>query len=610
MTQDQMLIFGIIALALVMFIMDKWRYDIVALFILFLSVVVGVVPAKDAFTGFSDPVVITVAAILIISAAVGRSGFINWVLKIMSGFIDKPRLQIAILVTMVIILSGFMNNVGALAVFLPIALSFARKANRSPSELLMPLSFGSLLGGLVTLIGTPPNLLISNIRQEMVGKPYEMFDFAPVGIGICVFGILYLSFAWILLPKDRRGQTAPEDQFEINDYVSEVRVPAESPLIGQTVYKTEEMVEGDLQIIGIIKNDRDRVFANARRIIREDDHLILRCDPMTLKSFVDKGKVELAGIDKTENDEENAEAMEEAVVEKKQIKLTSEDITVVEAVITKGSDLINTTPRNISLRSNFGINLLAVKGQSGNVRDRLKDVRFREGDVVVFQGAVETMPEMLKELGCLPLAERNLQLGRPSTLLMPIFILLGAVILTVAGVLPISIAFLGGVILIAVLKIMRLNELYEAIDWPVIMLLGAMMPVTQALQTTGGTEILAQLIADITDGLSGPILLGAIMIASMMVTPFLNNAAAVLLMGPIAGTLAMKLGMNVDPFLMAVAVGTSCDFLTPIGHQSNTLVMGPGGYKFNDYWRLGLPLSILVVVIGVPLIMWIWPITG
>lgn len=610
MTQDQMLIFGIIALALVMFIMDKWRYDIVALFILFLSVVAGVVPAKDAFTGFSDPVVITVAAILIISAAVGRSGFINWVLRIMSGFIDKPRLQIAIMVTMVIILSGFMNNVGALAVFLPIALSFARKANRSPSELLMPLSFGSLLGGLVTLIGTPPNLLISNIRQEMVGKPYEMFDFAPVGIGICVFGILYLSFAWILLPKDRRGQTAPEDQFEINDYVSEVRVPAESPLIGQTVYKTEEMVEGDLQIIGIIKNDRDRVFANARRIIREDDHLILRCDPMTLKSFVDKGKVELAGIDKTENDEENAEAMEEAVVEKKQIKLTSEDITVVEAVITKGSDLINTTPRNISLRSNFGINLLAVKGQSGNVRDRLKDVRFREGDVVVFQGAVETMPEMLKELGCLPLAERNLQLGRPSTLLMPIFILLGAVILTVAGVLPISIAFLGGVILIAVLKIMRLNELYEAIDWPVIMLLGAMMPVTQALQTTGGTEILAQLIANITEGLSGPILLGAIMIASMMVTPFLNNAAAVLLMGPIAGTLAMKLGMNIDPFLMAVAVGTSCDFLTPIGHQSNTLVMGPGGYKFNDYWRLGLPLSILVVVIGVPLIMWIWPITG
>ncbi|PZP57378.1 MAG: SLC13 family permease [Micavibrio aeruginosavorus] len=610
MTQDQMLIFGIIALALVLFIIDKWRYDIVALFILFLSVVVGVVPAKEAFTGFSDPVVITVAAILIISAAVGRSGFINWVLKIMSGFIDKPRLQIAILVTMVVVLSAFMNNVGALAVFLPIALSFARKAQRSPSELLMPLSFGSLLGGLITLIGTPPNLLIANIREEMVGEPYKMFDFAPVGIGICAAGILYLSVAWVLLPKDRRGQTAPEDQFEINDYVSEVKVPPESPIIGQTVSQAEEMVDGDLQIIGIIKNDRDRVFANARRIIRADDHLILRCDPMTLKGFVDKAKLELAGIDKSANDEENAEALQEAVLEKKQVKLTSEDITVVEAVITKGSDLINTTPRNISLRSNFGINLLAVKGQSGNVRDRLKDVRFREGDVVVFQGAVETMPEMLKELGCLPLAERNLQLGRPSTLLMPIFILLGAVILTVSGVLPISIAFLGGVILIAVLKIMRLNELYEAIDWPVIMLLGAMIPVTQALQTTGGTEILAQLIADVSDGFSGPALLVVIMVVSMMVTPFLNNAAAVLLMAPIAGTLALKLGMNIDPFLMAVAVGTSCDFLTPIGHQSNTLVMGPGGYKFNDYWRLGLPLSILVVVIGVPLIMWIWPITG
>ncbi len=610
MTQDQMLIFGIIALALVLFIMDKWRYDIVALFILFLSVVVGVVPAKEAFTGFSDPVVITVAAILIISAAVGRSGFINWVLKLMSGVIDKPKLQIAMLVTMVVILSAFMNNVGALAVFLPIALSFAKKAQRSPSELLMPLSFGSLLGGLITLIGTPPNLLISNIREEMVGKPYAMFDFAPVGIGICAAGILYLSVGWVLLPKDRRGQVAPEDQFEINDYVSEVRVPPDSPLIGQTVSKCEELVDADLQIIGIIKNDRDRVFANPRRIIREDDHLILRCDPVTLKNFVDKAKVELAGVEKSADDEEHAEAIEEAVIEKKQVKLTSEDITVVEAVITKGSDLINTTPRLISLRSRFGINLLAVKGQSGNVRDRLKDIRFREGDVVVFQGAVETMPEMLKELGCLPLAERNLQLGRPSTLLMPIIILLAAVGLTVAGVLPISIAFLGGVIAIAVMKIMRLNELYDAIDWPVIMLLGAMIPVTEALQTTGGTEILAQLIAGVSEGLSGPALLATVMVISMMVTPFLNNAAAVLLMAPIAGTLAMKLGMNVDPFLMAVAVGTSCDFLTPIGHQSNTLVMGPGGYKFNDYWRLGLPLSILVVVIGVPLIMWIWPITG
>lgn len=600
MTQDQIIIFSIIALALVLFVADRWRYDIVALFILFVSVVSGVVPAKEAFTGFSDPVVITVAAILIISAAVGRSGFINWVLKILSGFIDKPRLQITLLVTMVIILSAFMNNVGALAIFLPVAMTFARKANRSPSELLMPLSFGSLLGGLITLIGTPPNLLISNIREELTGKPYEMFDFAPVGLGVCAIGILYLSFAWVLLPKDRRGQKSAEDQFEINDYVSEVHVPAGSPLTGLPVSKIEDSVDGDLQIIGIIKNDRDRVFPSARKIIREGDHLIVRCDPITLKTFIDKNKLELEGS-KTSEGEEG---------EVKKIPLTTEDICVVEAVIMRESDLINSTPRQMSLRSRFGINLLAVRGQSGKLRDRLKDVTFCEGDVVVFQGPIETVPETLKELGCLPLAERNLQLGRPSTMFMPIVILLGAVVLTVANILPISIAFLGGVILIAVLKIMRLNELYQAIDWPVIMLLGAMIPVTEALQTTGGTELIASGIAGLSEGLTGPALLVLIMVASMMVTPFLNNAAAVLLMGPIAGTLAIKLGMNVDPFLMAVAVGASCDFLTPIGHQSNTLVMGPGGYKFNDYWRLGLPLSILVVVIGVPLIMWIWPITG
>ena len=603
MTQDQILIFGIIALALVLFIMDRWRYDIVALFILFLSVVAGVVPAKEAFTGFSDPVVITVAAILIISAAVGRSGFINWVLKILSKFIDKPRLQIALLVTMVIVLSAFMNNVGALAIFLPVALTLARKANRSPSELLMPLSFGSLLGGLATLIGTPPNLLISNIREELTGKPYAMFDFAPVGVGICIAGILYLSFAWVLLPKDRRGQRAAEDQFEINDYISEVLVPEGSPLDGVNVSTAEDSIDGDLQIIGIIKDDLHRVFANARRIIRAGDHLIVRCDPVALKEFVDKYRLELAGSKSSETED-----AEDTEVPK--VALTTEDICVVEAVITRESELIGSTPRQMSLRTRYGFNLLAARGEGGKSRDRLRDVRFHEGDVVVFQGAVDTISETLKELGCLPLAERNLQLGRPSTMVMPVLILLGAVALTVANILPISIAFLGAVILIAVMKIMRLNELYEAIDWPVIMLLGAMIPVTEALQTTGGTEIIASAIAGVSEGLTGPAILTVIMIASMMVTPFLNNAAAVLLMGPIAGTLAHKLGMNIDPFLMAVAVGTSCDFLTPIGHQSNTLVMGPGGYKFTDYWRLGLPLSILVVVIGVPLIMWIWPIQG
>lgn len=598
MTHDQIIVFCIIGLAIVLFVTDKIRYDIVALIVLFLAVVSGVVPAKEAFTGFSDPVVITVASILIISAAVGRSGFIHWVLKLLSGFIDKPRIQIAVLVSMVIVLSAFMNNVGALAIFLPIALSFARKANRSPSELLMPLSFGSLLGGLITLIGTPPNLLISNIREEMTGQAYNMFDFAPVGVGICAAGILYLSFAWVFLPKDRKGQSSAEDMFEIKDYVSEVKVGAESIFIGQKVSQIEDSIDGDLQIIGIVKKNKDRIFPSARKVVREGDSLIVRCDPMVLKTFVDKGKLELAGNDTSNDDlEEKPE----------QINLATDEVSVVEAVIMKGSELIHSTARQISLRSRFGVNLLAIRGQGTKIKDRLRDTVFHEGDVIVLQGPIETVPETLKELGCLPLAERNLLLGRPATMFLPLFILLVAVGLTVADVLPISIAFLGGVIAVALLKIMRLNELYEAIDWPVIILLGAMIPVTEALQTTGGTELLASAIANISESLSGPALLVVIMVASMLVTPFLNNAAAVLLMAPIAGALAVKLGMQVDPFLMAVAVGTSCDFLTPIGHQSNTLVMGPGGYKFNDYWRLGLPLSILVVVLGVPLIMWIWP---
>ena len=599
MTQEQITIFVIIGITLVLFITEKWRYDIVALFALFLSVVTGIVPAKEAFTGFSDPVVITVACILIISAAISRSGFINWVLKALSVTNNRPYLQVGALTAMVIILSAWMNNVGALAVFLPITLMLARKSDRPPSEMLMPLSFGSLLGGLITLIGTPPNLLISNIRQEMLGKPYEMFDFAPVGIGICVAGLLYLTFAWRILPKDRRGNASAEDKFEIKDYVSEIQVAEESLIVGRTISEIEDETEGDLQIIAVIKNDRDRVFPSARRIVRAGDHLIIRCDPIVLKGFVDKAKVNLAGGSKPEEAEADG-------VEKENL-LTADDLSVVEAVVMRDSDLRGQTARRMSLRSRYGLNLLAISGSASKASDRLRDTVFHEGDVVVFQGATDTIPETLKELGCLPLAERNLQLGRASVLFLPVLILIIAVGLTVAGVLPISIAFLGGVIAVAIMKIMRLNEMYEAIDWPVIILLGAMMPVASALQTTGGTDLIAGLVANVSQGLSGPYLIGIIIIASMIVTPFLNNAAAVLLMAPIAGGMAMKLGLNVDPFLMAVAVGTSCDFLTPIGHQSNTLVMGPGGYKFNDYWKLGLPLSILVVALGVPLILWAWP---
>lgn len=592
-TPDQITIFAIISVAVFLFIIEKWRYDVVSLLALFAAVVSGVVPAKDAFSGFADPVVVTVGAILVISAAISRSGAVDYVMRLLSHFAEKPKMQIFVMVGLVMVLSAFMNNVGALAIFLPIAITFAKRANRKPSELLMPLSFGSLLGGLVTLIGTPPNLLISRIRQDMVGTPYHMFDFAPVGLGICVFGLIYLCFGWRLLPKDRRGQPSAEEQFAIEDYLSEVEVGEDSKIIGKNILEIEQLYDVDFSIIGVIRNNHRRLAPSGRLKVIAGDVLLIESDPVALKALVDGSGVKLAGSKETET-----------------ITITSEEVGVVEAVVQVESQLIGLTPRQLHLRSRFSINLLAARQAGVTIKNRLRDIRFKEGDVVVLQGPMDAMAETLSELGCLPLAERSLQLGRKKFMFLPAVILAIAVAITIAGVLPISIAFLGAVLAIAMLRIMRLNEMYSAIDGSVLILLAAMIPVTNALQTTGGTELIASTIALVSNGLSGPVLIGLIITVSMIVTPFLNNAAAVLLMAPIAGALAMKLGLNIDPFLMAVAIGTSSDFLTPIGHQSNTLVMGPGGYKFTDYWRLGLPLSILIVVVGTPLILMFWPLHG
>lgn len=589
MTQDQILTFAVIGITVALFVWNRWRFDIVAMASLFAAVLVGIVPADKAFTGFSDPVVVTVACILVLSTAISRSGFIDQALKLLSRFTTMPNMQMILMVGMVMVLSSFMNNVGALAVFLPIALTFAKKAGRSPSDFLMPMAFGSLLGGLVTLIGTPPNLMISDIRRDFVGAPYQMFDFAPVGLGLCAVGLIYLLFGWRLIPKDRRGQAAPEDRFTIEDYVSEISVDADSTLIGKTVREIENFIEGELSVIGVLRSGYRNLTPSGLLKIRESDVLIIKTDPVTLKNVVDNGKVSLIGS--KEIDDES---------------FKSDESGTVEAVVMAGSELINFSPRDLQLRRRFSINLLAVRQSDQKKQKRLSNVKFEEGDVIVLQGNLETMAQTLQELGCLPLAERNLQLGRQKFIYLPAIIMAVAVALAVFDVLPLSISFLGGVIVIALLKIMRPNEIYQSIDISIIILLGAMIPVTQAMQTTGGAVLIAQGVSSLTTGLPVYGVLGIVMIATMMVTPFLNNAATVLLMAPIAGNLAQNLDMSVDAFLMAVAVGASCDFLTPIGHQSNTLVMGPGGYKFTDYWRLGLPLTIMVVLLGVPLIMMTW----
>ena len=592
MTFAQMSLIAVLVATLALFIWGRWRHDVVAALALVATLLLGLIAPREAFTGFSDPAVITVALVLILSAAIRGSGVLQRLVRHMEPLLHRPNLQVFVFVGLVTVLSGFMNNVGALAVLMPVAIYSAEKTGRSPATLLMPLSFGSLLGGLMTLIGTPPNLLISSVRQELTGQPFSMFDFTPVGVCVALVGLVYLTFAWRLLPEDRRGTSPPESRFRIEDYLTEARVTADSSLVDKMVRDLEKMGDEEITVLAIIRGNDRRMAPSGWARLREDDVLLLEADSSILKRVVDEAKLELVATEELDP-----------------THIRSDHVGIVEAVLMRGSAMIGRSPTDMRLRD-YGINLLALSRQGRRTTTRLARQRFREGDVVVLQGDLEQMPVRLRELGALPLAERKIDLGRPAKVVLPIVVMAIAVALTATGILPVAIAFLTAVVALALFQVMRLSDMYEAIDGSIIVLMGALIPVTQAMQTTGLTEQIAAGIAMVGAGMAPLALLGFIFVATLLVTPVVNNAATVLLMGPIAGGFAVQLGLSVDPFLMAVAIAASCEFLTPFGHQSNVLVLGPGGYRFGDYARLGVPLAIIVTLVAVPLIALVWPLTA
>lgn len=589
MTTHQIFAFGILVLMLVLFIWDRWRYDIVALIALMASVACGILPADRAFSGFGNPLLPLIAAVLVVSAAIGKSGIVETLIRPLAQRSSATTVQVLVLTTAVGFLSAIVKNVGALAIFLPIAIQLARRSGRSASSLLMPMAFGSLLGGMMTLIGTSPNLIVSSIRQQAYGAPFRMFDFLPVGLALTLLGILLVTLGWRFIPR-RQSQTPPEGQFRIEDSFAEARVPEGSAFIGRTVAELEELAEGDMTVTAILREqDRRYVPAGYWRLYAEDV-LVLQCDATVLERVVTKAQLELVGSEDVSPSD-----------------LRTADVVTVEAVVTADSRMAGASPTELRLRQQFGVSLLAASQRGRIARARLRGIRFAVGDVVVLQGNALAMPDALKTLGLLPLAERRLALGRSRDLVMPIVLLLAAVALSATELAPPAIAFTGAAVAIAMLRILTLREIYDSIEWPILILLGALIPVGEAVRDSGSTALVAGALSHLSAILPPLGVLTALVIVTMIVTPLLHHAAAVIIMGPIAVSLAARLGLHGDPFLMAVAVGASCDFLTPIGHQNNALVMGPGGYRFTDYWRLGLPLSILVAAVGPSLIAAFWP---
>jgi len=596
---DQAMLYAILAALVALLAWGRWRYDVVALMALMAAVIAGLVPAAGAFAGFGHPATVTVAAVLVISRALAGAGAVDWVARVVRPAAAHTWSHIGALSGLAAVLSSCINNVGTLGLLMPVAIQSARKAKRSAAALLMPLSFGSILGGLVTLIGTPPNIIIATYRGEVTGTPFGMFDFTPVGGATALAGLAFLALVgWRLMPRDAASRPTTAETFDIEAYLAEARVPKDSKAVGRPLTALDEMT-GDIDalVLGVVRDER-LLPAGARWVrIRAGDRLLIEAGSEEIDRLVSALGLELGGTG----------AKAGAKAKPRPSALADETATVVEAVVAPGSRLDDRRVGEQRLIARHGLTLLAAARQGRPYRGRLRAFRIRVGDVLLLHGEAERVPEALAALGCLPLAERGLTMGKRGDAPYLIAIFAAAIAATAFGLLPIAVALALAVTIMVASGLIPVRDLYEGIDWPVIVLLGALIPVGGAMQTTGATGAIAEAILAATAGGSPVLVLGLLMVVTMTLSDVLNNAATAVVMAPIAAGLAARLGASPDPFLMAVAVGASCAFLTPIGHQNNALVMGPGGYRFDDFWRMGLPLEIVIVAVALPMILVVWP---
>lgn len=589
MTTDQIILFSLFGAVFGLLLWGRFRYDLVAFSALMIGVVLGVVPSADAFSGFGHPATLVVALVLVVSAGLVRSGA---VLVITRTLVDAGRSlggHIALMGAIGGVLSAFMNNVAALALLMPVDIQTARKAERSAGLSLMPLSFATILGGMVTLIGTPPNIIIATIREDRLGEPFAMFDFAPVGGVAAIAGLAFVALiGWRLIPVREDASVALED---LSQYIAELTVPEESKQIGKRLGELEEEAENaDVAIIGLIRNGK-RLYGRGRdTILQAHDALVLEAAPDALDEFRSGLSLAVADAERTEK-----------------LHATGEGVDIIEVVVTESSRLVGRTAQAIGLGWRQSTVLLGISREGRKISQHIRKTRVRPGDILLLLVPRDTGADVTQWLGCLPLAERGLAVTVDDKVWLAIGLFLAAVVAASVGLLYLPIA-LGLVVIAYVLsRIIPLSELYTHIEWPVVVLLGSMIPLGSALETSGGTELIAGWLVTLTGGLPAWMVLTVLMVVTMSLSDVLNNTATTIVAAPVAIQMAHSLDASPDPFLMAVAVAASAAFLTPIGHKNNTLILSAGGYHFGDYWRMGLPLEIIVVAVSIPAILVFWP---
>ena len=584
---DQLILSIVIIGLLVFFISGKYRYDYVSLGALALLILFDIIKIENAFIGFSHPAVITVALVLLISKGLQDAGLSAVTGNIIGRFSPSETQFLFLIMFIAAILSSFINNIGAMALLLPITLSTCQKMGWHAGKFLMPLAFASILGGMNTLIGTPPNIIIAEFKESYTGEAFNFFDFSYVGLLVSFLSIIFIGLiSSKLVAKRKLAKT--NNLIDLDNFLFELVVPEGSKAIGLTFSSFIKKAGNETEILGLVNENGavSKVGNNSK--IRADQHLVMKVSPNHISSIQDRFGLNIP---------ESSQDLKEELIDE------------IEVVITPGSRLVGRKQNYLMKLAYEELFLLGMWRKGARFRTRLSKQMFKIGDVLLLgvrNTDKEDVTAKINHLGLMPIRSREIStLPSRSRFLKAVIFFMTAILLAAFNVINVLTAFLLCVLGFVGIKILKSN-LYRHIEWPIVIMLAAMIPIGQALESTGITALIATEVVSLAGDLHIFWVLMIILIITMLITDVINNAATAVIMAPFSVNIALQLGQPLEPFLMVVAVGASCAFLTPIGHQCNTLVMGPGNYKFSDYWRLGLPLDILIVLASIPMILFVW----
>ena len=580
----------ILLVAVILFATEWIRMDLVSLMVLLAVALTGLVTPEEAFSGFSNPAVITVAAMFVLGAGISYTGAISSLgehLIRMTG--HNQTLMIASIMLTVAFFSAFINNIGATAILMPVIITMARKTSIPPSKLLIPLAFGSLLGGVCTLIGTPPNILINSLLQQYTGEGFRMFDFTPLGVLLLTCGIGYMSFFGHKLLPERKSGTLTE-AYQVKEYITEVEILEGSQLHGKTISQSMLERELNMKVRALLRNRQKFPQPKRNRKLYAGDILFLEGDPEgILKVRKEKG---LAVVPERDNPLPG---------------VSGKDIVVVEASLTSTSNMVGKTLRQERFADTHGLRVLAIWRSGAPVVRKVDHVILRFGDVLLLQGSEEKVRHLAQGHGFLVLGGVDPVSYRPRRAPIAVATIFGVILLAVFGAIPIVISATLGALIMVLTRCLTAKEAYDSIDWPILMLIAGTLPLGYAMENSGAAKVLANIIIEGVGSFGPWIVLGAVFLITFCLTEVMSHAAAAVLVAPIAYNTAIDMAVSPQPFFMAVAVAASMCFMTPISHQSNALVMGPGGYKFFDYVKVGTPLNIMVWIIATLVIPLLFP---